>query len=140
MKFYLPKSITISVMRHFFEDVVNRAAALSFTTLLALVPLMIVCLSTLSAFPFFTSSALDGANFTKILTPLQVKLYKAIFNLCGTIRICQSGTFVHTVFTVFTIEQALNVIWRAPQTRRHIALFLYAIILCGAPALIAMSI
>ena len=131
-------------MRPSLKMTVNRAAALSFTTLLALVPLMIVCLSTLSAFPFFTSSALDGANIFENFIPATGKIVQSHLQSF----VAQSAHL--PVWDVLLCITVFTDIYNRTSPKRDLAerlrradistLFLYAIILCGAPALIVMSI
>lgn len=142
------KSLTRFVTTHFIaDDCLSRASALTFTTLLAIVPLMYVSLSILSWFPFAKTFGMLIQNF----------IFKNFVPSTGKILQIQLASFAEQATTLptwdilflggtalmllLTIEQALNVIWRAPKARHNLhALVLYCSILCIAPLLIGMSL
>ena len=136
------------VTRRFFEnDGTYRAAALTLTTLLAIVPLMSVSFTILSAFPIFQ----------KVYKPIQDFIFANFVPATGHIvqqyvqgfvkQVSQLSywgivfLFVTAVLVIFTIEQALNAIWRVRYWRRGVSAFmLYWGVLTLAPVLMGMSL
>lgn len=110
--------------RHFGEDrSFEAAAALSFTSLLALVPLMAVMLGVISAFPVFDQWAVEVesyifANFVPAAgDAVQQHLNQFVE---GTAELTGAGTLVLIVTAILlmsTIERSLNRIWRVAKLR-----------------------
>lgn len=136
------------VIRHFIEDdCAYIASALAFTSLLAVVPLMSVGLAVLSTFPVFQKLADPIQNFifehfipatgTVIQSYLQqFAAQVSNLSLWGVIFLLISALLV-----MFTIEQAMNKIWRVTTSRQGIPAFLlYWSILSLAPIMIGLSI
>lgn len=136
------------VIEHFFEDdCPYRASALAFTNLLAIVPLMTVGLAVFSSFPFF-----HGLNY-----PIQDFIFDNFVPTTGKViqhylHQFQSQVpllsiwgvaflFGTAILLMFTIEQAMNKIWRVNSSREGVAAFLlYWAILSLAPIFIGLSL
>ena len=133
-------------LRFLHDGCFYRASALTFTTLLALVPLIFVALSVLSAFPIFADLTQDiqdfvFANFVPS-TGTVVKSYILDFvsqaGKLSMIGIC--FLVVTAIMMLFTIEQAFNNIWRVKRRRQGVATFmLYWAILTLSPILLGAS-
>lgn len=133
-------------VRFINDDGFYRASALTFTTLLAIVPLMFVMISILSAFP--VSQQLDQeiqdfifANFVPT-TGESIKVYLLEFvQKAGNLSWLGILFLVVTaVLMLFTIEQAFNHIWHVKRRRHGIATFmLYWAILTLSPILLGIS-
>lgn len=138
----------LSVFLRFDKDgCFYRSSALTFTSLLALVPLMVVVLSVLSAFPVFDALSKDlqdfiFANFVPS-TGEVVKTYLMSF-VSQARNLSMVGVMfliVTSILLLFTIEQAFNSIWRVQRRRRLLGTFmLYWAILTLSPFLIGLSI
>ena len=132
----------------FYDDrCLRSAAALSFTTLLSLVPLAAVIFSVFSAFPFFKTIAADIQNFIfenfvptsgavlqEYLTDLTAKTSK----LTG---IGITFLIISALFLMNTIEGAINDIWYITTKRRAVPKFMvYWAVLTLGPLLIGASL
>lgn len=133
-------------MKHFFRnlyDVVatiflrfdqhgcmTRAAALSFTTLLSLVPLMTLSLTIFRAFPTFEAFGQTIQNFifdNFIATSAEVvqSHLEQFAQQVGQLSVPSLIFFLLTgVLVIFNIEQAFNSIWRVKNKRKGIPAFL----------------
>lgn len=141
------KAFWHKVALHFNEDAcVYRASALTVTTLLALVPLAIVVLNILSAFHYFQHYA---QKFTDVvlahLVPHSgqvVRSYLLEFvNQASQLSIVGLIVLIITaVLLLYTIEQAINAIWRVPKRRFGIAMIIrYWAVLTLLPLLMVGS-
>lgn len=137
-----------SVTHNFFSnDGLYRASALSFTTLFALVPLMSVTFTVLSAFPVFHKLYQPVQNFVfdnfVPATGKEVQQYLESFALKAS-QLSMTGLvflLISAVLMLFTIEQAMNTIWRVRVARRGIPAFLmYWAVLTLAPLLMGLSL
>lgn len=124
----------------------HRSAALAFTTLLSLVPLMTVSLAIFSAFPAFKtfSSRIQDFVFNNFVVStgdvvqnyLQTFIAKAgqlsVFGLIFLV--------VTAIVMMFTMEETFNAIWRVHKRRHWLqALMLYWTILTLSPLLLGVS-
>ncbi len=133
--------------RFFENDGTYRASALTFTSLLAIVPLMSVSFTILSAFPVFHS----------VQKPLQDFIFQNFVPATGEVvkNYLQSFTaqasqlsvwglaflFVTAILLMYTIERAMNQIWRVQVRRKGISAFLlYWAILSLTPLLMGLSL
>ena len=136
------------VSKHFMDDnCTYRASALAFTSLLAIVPLMSVGLSILSAFPVFQDLRDPLQNF--IFENFVPATGKAVQNYLQQFtaqvsKMSISGVvflFVTAILVMVTIENSLNNIWRVSKPRKGVPAFLlYWAILSLAPILLGLSI
>ncbi len=125
----------------------NVAGVLAFTTLLSIVPLMVVTIGVFSAFPAFERALNDIEKFifTNFVPTAgeQVRLYLISF----TRRASEATTVGITVLAatavalLHTIESSLNAIWKS-ESRRHwvITVVIYWAVLTLGPILIGVSL
>ncbi len=117
---------TLHTLRvRFREDQLSlTASSLTFTTLIALVPMLTVMLAVFSAFPLFAS--FEGAlekYFLQALVPDSIgkPVLRALTQFAA--KASRMGTLGLTLFVatalamVFTIDRTLNAIWRVPKAR-----------------------
>ncbi len=133
--------------RFFSGGVTYRAAALTYTTLLALVPFMVVGLSIFAAFPVFdkmgpgiqdfifenfvpaTGKAVQGYLQTFVSQATQLSLLGFVFLI------------ITAVMMLFTMEQAFNAIWQVRERRRGLwAFIIYWATLTLTPLFIGISL
>ena len=139
----------LHVARRFNEDrCLQIASSLTFTTLLALVPLVTITLTLISAFPMF--SGLGGqihdfllANMLPDKAGQIVSAYIEQFSgRAGQLTALGTAALAVTAFvTMYTIEQAFNSIWRVLR-RRPVAqrILVYWAVLTLGPILIGASL
>ena len=133
---------------HFREDrSFESAGALSYTSLLALVPLMAVMFGVISAFPVFDRWAEDVENyiFTNFVPAAGDVIREYLHDFVGnTAGLTGAGT-VFLIFTAIllmaTIEKSLNRIWRV-RSNRHLAnrVVTYWAVLTLGPLLMGASL
>lgn len=147
-KYHEVRLFILFVFNNFMQDYCTYfASALAFTSLLAIVPLMAVSLAVLSSFPVFQEMSGPIQDFIfenfvpatgKIVQQYLSGFTKQVSNLSiwGV-----AFLFVTSVLLMFTIEQALNKIWKV-RVQRHgtSAFLLYWAILSLAPILMGLSI
>lgn len=134
--------------QHFREDrSLEAAGALSYTSLLALVPLMAVMFGVISAFPVFDrwANELEAYIFANFVPAAgdQVREYLQEF-VSRTAGLTSAGT-VFLIFTAIllmaTIEKSLNRIWRVRAQRRPAGrLVTYWAVLTLGPLLMGASL
>lgn len=131
----------------FGEDTcLTTAAALSFTTLLALVPLMAVMLSILSVFPAFLHQIDKIQDFIfKNFVPASGEVVQGYIQEFADQASNLSGLgivflILTALFLMNTIDAALNHIWRVQRNRRLVSKFLiYWSVLTLGPVLLTVS-
>jgi len=136
------------VARRFVDDrCIRVASSLSFTTLLALVPLTAVTLAVLSLFPVFSTwmGLIQDFIYSNFVPAAGEVVQKHLMQFAGkTGRLTAFGLVflvVTAVLLMATIEQALNDIWRVANTRKLVHRFLaYWALLTLGPILIAASL
>ncbi len=137
----------MQVLSHFIQDgCLYRASALTFTSLLALVPLTVVGLSVFSAFPLFSqfSQEIQDFIFSNFVPSSSHAIQKYIIGFvdqASNLSVWGTSFLVITaVLMLFTIEQALNAIWRVKKRRGGISAFVvYWAILTLSPFLMGIS-
>lgn len=136
------------VLKRFQQDRCFRvASALSFTTVLALVPLVTVVFSMLSLFPVFEkwSGSLEGFIFHNFVPAAgdAVQGYVAEFSSKAG-KLTAVGMvllFLSSLFLLSTIEDAFNDIWRVHKGRQIIQrLMVYWSVISLGPLLIVISL
>lgn len=146
----------IAAILRFFSDVLKnfndddctyRASALTFTSLLAIVPLLSVIFSIFAAFPVFKDALDPLQNFIfENFVPETGKVVQSyLLNFTSQASKLSifgiSFSFVTAVLLMYTIEKALNKIWKVVVPRKGTAAFLlYWSILSLAPVLMGLSI
>ena len=136
------------VARHFIDDdCPYRASALTFTSMLAIVPLITVGFAILSTFPVFQNLAgpLQDFIFANFV-PNTGKIIQDFLHSLATQAAKMSAMGVLFLFTIallvmYTIESSMNKIWRVHSSRHGLSAFLlYWAIVSLAPILLGMSI
>jgi len=133
---------------HFKEDrSFESAGALSYTTLLALVPLLTVMLGVISAFPVFDRWADDieayiFANFVPAAgDAVREHLNTFIENTAGLTGAGTVLLIATAILLMATIEKSLNRIWRVRAERRPASrLVIYWAVLTLGPLLMGASL
>jgi membrane protein len=124
------------------------AGSLTFTTLLALVPLLTVAMAVLSAMPFFEDAMVQVKVFLlmnlvpeiagRIITVYMGQVGEAAARLTG---VSLAVLVAMSIATLFTVDRSLNVIWRV---ERHRPLWLsvagYTALLVLGPVLMVLSV
>lgn len=137
------------VQRRFKEDRSTQfAASLTYTTLLALVPVITIALTVFSAFPVFTSLMTQLklfilSNFVPISAGKIISVYMQQFSEKAA-NLTALGVVllgVAAFMLMHTIDQAFNVIWRVRRKRPLVQRFLiYWAALTLGPLLIGASL
>ncbi len=129
------------VFHRFNKDrCLSRASELTFTTLLALVPMMMVGLAIFTAFPQFAVLGERAQDFIFTnFVPSTGHIIQDQLNLWvhKTVQLSWIGIvslLLTAIFVLFSIESAFNAIWRVKKSRGFIeAFFLYWGLLSLAP-------
>ncbi len=142
------KRLARHVWKHFQEDrCMEEAASLSYTSLLAMVPLLAVIFGVISAFPVFSqfSGKLQSFIFDNFMpaTGEQIESYMNTFlesvsslTLPGTIML-----IITALLLMFRIEVAFNHIWRVDRARTLTnRVVMYWAVLTLGPILIGAAI
>jgi membrane protein len=144
-----PAGFVAFVLRRWREDRCPQiAGSLTFTTLLALVPLFTVAVAVLSALPFFEGVMVQAKIFLllnlvpeiagKIITVYMIQFAEAAARLTTVSLV---ALLAMALATLFTVDRSLNIIWRVD---RHRPLWLsvagYAALLVLGPVLIGLSV
>jgi membrane protein len=141
------KIFRMAIKRFFKDQYTYRASALTFTTLLSMVPLLTVIVFLVTKFPVFNQINILAQQF--ILTnfiPTSTSTIQYYLNnftnqaihlpLLGIIFLLFTGLML-----ILTIEHTLNEIWDVHwKQRRIISLFVYWIVLMLAPLLIGVGV
>ena len=136
------------VIQHFINDGCTYiASALAFTSLLAVVPLMSVGFAVFSSFPVFHGLADPVQNFIfdnfvpatgKVIQTYLQQFASQVtkLSILGVIFL-----IITALLVMFTIEQAMNKIWKVATSRRGVPAFLlYWAILSLAPVMLGLSL
>lgn len=123
------------------------ASSLTFTALLALVPIITVTLTLISAFPVFRDMMLSVQQFlVENMLPESaenVALYFERFaeNAARLTAVGVAFLFVTSMIVLLTIDRALNQIWRIKRRRPTVqSVFIYWALLTVGPLLIGASL
>lgn len=137
------------VRRRFSEDrCVQFAASLTYTTLLALVPIVVIALAILSAFPMFTDlmtqlKVFILLNFVPTSAGKIISVYMQQFtSRASNLTVMGIGLLTLTAFVLMlTIDHAFNVIWRVRRKRPLLRrLLIYSAVLTLGPLMIGASL
>jgi len=136
-----------AIGRFFQDNGLTTAASLSYTTLLALVPLMAVTVAILAAFPAFQNvvSALQDFIFSNFVPAsgetIQIYLQQFAEQAGKLTAVGVAFLLLTAVMLLDTIETALNDIWRTHRKRRPLSRFLvYWALLTLGPVLLGVSL
>jgi membrane protein len=137
IRHWTPYAIVANFVRQIFtqfsqDQCAIRAAALAFTSLLSLVPLMTVSITVLAAFPIFKQLSGQIQTFifeNFVATSAQVIQQQVLQFASHAMNLSASGVFflvVSSILMIFNMEQAFNVIWRVRRSRKGLpALMMY---------------
>lgn len=138
---------TLIVSRFVADHGLPTAAALTFTTLLALVPLMAVSLTLFTAFPVGDRVQLQLQDFVfNNFLPASGEILQQYLNQFSQKAARMTGTglfflFATALLMMANIEHAFNRIWRIQQRRHPLNRFMvYWAILTLGPLLIGLSV
>ncbi len=128
------------------DDGLRVATALSYTSLLAIVPLVAISLAVLSAFPAFDQIRVDLMLdvYSSVLPETQIEIARhfevLVANATRVTAFGAVGLAVTAVLLLSTIVQSLNRIWRVERERPFLLRFLvYWAILTVGPLLFGAS-
>ncbi|MGE8497593.1 MAG: virulence factor BrkB family protein [Pseudomonas sp.] len=131
------------LLRFIADDGPNNAAALTYTSLFAVVPMMTVTFAMLSAIPAFQGTgeqiqAFIFHNFVPSAGETVQEHLRAFTNQARQLTWIGVGVLAVTAFWMLvTIEKTFNTIWRVRQPRRGVSSFLlYWAILSLGPLLL----
>lgn len=124
------------------------SASLTFTTLLALVPLFMVTITAITAFPIFADTASKFNDFiTTVVVPAagadSVRQYLVDFrnNASSLTTIGVMFMIITSLMLIQTIEHSFNQIWQAHQSRPFwIRILLYWALLTLGPVVLGVSL
>ena len=137
------------VVQRFQEDhCAQVAASLTFTTLLALVPLITVTVTVFAAFPVFTEFTAQLKNFmlANMLPEVAGKIITVYFEQFSTkaaklTLLGIAGLTVTTLLLMNTIDHTFNFIWRVRKPRTLLQRFLtYWTVLTIGPIILGASL
>lgn len=142
------KSFTRHLWQHFREvRCFESAAMLSYTTLLAIVPLMAVVISVISAFPVFDQAVIELQDFIfQNFVPatgdvVQQYLDQFVERSAGMTGTGTAFLIITAILLMATIEKSLNRIWCVDRQRRLTSrLLIYWAVLTLGPLLIGASL
>lgn len=134
-------------IRRFYADNLGQSAgALTYSTLLALVPLMVITFAVLSGFPAFNEvSERIEELFFEIFVPevgAEIRSYLSRFsgNASNLTAFGTAALAVTAVLLLWTIEVTLNSIWRVETPRSiGVRLLIYWTVLTLGPLLLGLS-
>ncbi|WP_436022935.1 YihY family inner membrane protein [Trinickia sp. LjRoot230] len=130
------------------DRIAHVAGSLTFTTMLAIVPLATVAFALFTAFPIFSTFQASLQTFlAEHLMPDQInsQIFRYLNEFASKAKgLTTAGMivlFVTSVMTMMTVEAAFNLIWRVPKPRPFAqrVLVYWAIITLG-PLLIGVSL
>ena len=136
------------VWQRFDEDrCMQIASSLTFTTLLAIVPIITVALTLISAFPVF-SDLMDHIERFLLQNMLpesagSIATYTEQFsdNAAKLTAVGLAFLFVTAMIVLHTIDRAFNQIWRVPRPRTPVQrVFIYWALLTVGPILMGASL
>lgn len=143
----LPQVMLYAGKRFTKDSCARSAAALSYSSLLALVPLLTIALTVLSAFPAFSNARIELQTlvFENFLPDAGVEisdqLTSFIDNATQTTGIGVIALAVTALLLLSTINSALNAIWRvADQRSLFLKLLVYWALLTLGPLMIGASL
>ena len=142
------EAFTRMVWRRFFDErCISIASSLAFTTLLSLVPIIVVAVAVLSVFPAFGETSAQVQTFLLAnLIPdsaASVAAYARELSdhAAGLTALGLAFLFVTATLLLLSIDNAFNQIWRVqrpPRVARRV--LIYGMLLTAAPLLVGLSL
>ena len=139
--------LRIVVRRFYDDDCMQIASSLTFTSLLALVPVVTVALTVITAFPMFANmtSALQMFLLENMMPASAdvIVSYTQQFtrNAAKLTAVGVIFLFVTSVMLLLTIDRAFNDIWRVKRSRSVVQrIFVYWTLITVGPVLIGASL
>jgi len=133
--------------RSIIDRLASAAAALTFTTLLALVPLITICIVIFSAFPISHTigNAVSQFIYQSFLPAFGEVVQRYLHDFVRQAgRLSWIGIFalaITAIFMMLTVEQTFNQIWKIKYRRLGWrSLLIYWVVLSLAPVFIGLSI
>lgn len=134
--------------KRFIQDRFTYAAsALTFTTLLALVPMMSVSIAIFSVLPISQQVTVQVeqfifANFVPATGEIVMKYLQYFVNQTAKLSFYNTVFLAVTAFlTIITVEQTLNDVWKVPYRRHGVLAYVrYLAIMVLAPVLFVLSV
>lgn len=130
----------------FSANCIQSSAALAYTTLLSLVPLMVVSFAVFTAFPVFESASSEIQDFVfNNFVPSSGEIVQEHLQSFSSKARQLTGTgiiflMITSVMMMSTIEKALNSIWQINQRRNFLSKFIvYWAVLTLGPLLIGIG-
>lgn len=124
----------------------QQAAALTFSTLLALVPVLAVIFTTITFFPWFNdiSQHLQNLIFENFVSSAGAAIQNYLQEFLQRAGQLSKVSFMAMIFTgvllIFSVESCLNQIWCVPHRRPlGLAFALYLLVLLVVPILVTIS-
>lgn len=141
------KIIFAAVLRFQNEKFTYQAATLAFTTLLALVPLLLVLFYFVTIFPFFKDAVLLGENYIvenfvpASIAPIENYFHDFLQQASSLPILNIIFLFITAAILVDTIEDTLNTIWKTSHTKKHLLMSItYWLIFLLLPLIIGISV
>lgn len=142
------RSYLVYLLKRFIDDrCLQVAAALAYTSLLSLVPLMAVTVSMLAAFPVFESISAElqdfvFSNFVPATGNVVQEHLQEFANKASRLTLVGIVVLVVTALMMMsTIDKSLNIIWHSHARRRPAARFLvYWAVLTLGPVLVGIGL
>jgi membrane protein len=138
-----------AVLRRFFDDgCLTLAGSLTYTSLLALVPLLTIALTLITAFPVFedVTRGVDDFIAKNMLPPAVAKTVSGSIeaftqSAAGLTAAGLAVLAVTAILLMVTIERAFNKIWRVSRPRPFsLRILTYGAVLTLGPLLIGISL
>lgn len=143
----LTKAFVITTRCFFKENYLLYVSALTFTTLLSLVPIFSIIVFIMTKLTAFSSLVILSENYlVKYLMPaavgsVQSYLQNFIHQALRLPTFSIVFLFITAVLFINTIDDTINDIWKIPRkTKRIFIWFFYAIILLTSPVILGSSI
>ncbi|MDO6426158.1 virulence factor BrkB family protein [Thalassotalea sp. 1_MG-2023] len=139
--------IVFFVKRLFVEQIHVNAGYLAYVTLMSLVPLVVVMLSVMTAFPIFSEIKIIIENFVyQNFLPAAGDVVREHItgfatNASKMSAVAITFLFVFALMLISAIDKTLNKLWRVSKKRRLITAFsMYWMVLTLGPVLVGSSI